>query len=196
MAHEGTHNPGEVTLLLRRSGAGDISARDELLRVLYNDLRGMARYAMASGNFGYLRLDATAVVNDACGRLLGRNQLAAEDGRHFRYLMARAMHDVLVEEARKADADKRPNERRRVELQDTIDGSANRTAYWDVLDLHQALEELRLKDPDGAQLIELRFYGGCTLEETAELMGTTLAIVRRNWTYARAWLAERLTPGP
>lgn len=198
MANAESGNPGEITVLLRRMREGHEPAKDELFRIVYNDLRAMARGALRSGGFGYLGLDGTAVVNSACARLLGRDQLDAEDRRHFFFLLLRAMQDVLVEEARSAMAAKRGGGHRRVELHDTVDGNMNAegTARYDVIDLHEALNELQIKDPEGARVVQLRFFAGRTLVETAELMGITLAIVRGHWDYAKAWLAQRIRHDP
>ncbi|MBC7772767.1 MAG: RNA polymerase subunit sigma [Pyrinomonadaceae bacterium] len=191
-----TTKPGEITILLRRVRAGQAPAMDELFRVVYDDLRSMARSALNSGGFGYLGLDGTGVVHAACARLLGRDQLDAEDRRHFFFLLSRAMKDVIVEEARAALADKRGGKHRRVELLDTMDGKAETGAStrWDVMDLDVALAELQAADPESAQVVQLRFFAGRTLEQTAELMGTSVAIVRGHWSYAKSWLGERLAP--
>lgn len=188
-------DPGVITSLLHRMRSGQQLAKDELFRIVYDDLRAMARGLLYSGGFGRLGLDGTAVVNAACARLLGRDALDANDRGHFYFLLSRAMQDVLVEEARSVMAVKRGGGRQRVELSDAAaarEDSGMEVATWDVVDLHDALNEFRAKDPAAAQVVELRFFAGRTLDETAELMGTTLAIVRRDWSYAKAWLGERL----
>lgn len=188
---------GEITVLLRRARTDSGPALDELFRLIYDDLRLMAKSALHAGGYAYLGLDGTAVVNAACARLLGRNQLDAQDRRHFFFLLSRAMQDVLVEEARAALAAKRGGKQRRVELtDDSAETAASATVRLDVIELHKAIEELRAADPEAARLVELRYFAGRTLEETAEIMETTVAVVRRNWAYARAWLAERLANGP
>lgn len=192
-AQEG--QPGEITVLLRRARGGEPRAMDELFRVVYDDLRVMAKAALRSGGFGRVGLDGTAVVNAACARLLGRDQLDAQDRRHFFFLLSRAMHDVLVDEVRQAMAAKRGGKLKRFELHDTVDQhtDSGSGARWDVMDLHEALTEFRKKEPECAQVVELRFFAGRTLAETAELLEMTVDKVRGNWDYAKAWLGDRLS---
>lgn len=136
-------------------------------------------------------LDGTSLVNDACERLLGRSLLDAADRRHFFYLFGRAMHDVLVELARSDMAAKRGGGRRPIALVDfQVDGESQNI---ELLDLEQAIGELRKSEPRAAQIVDLRFFGGRSLQETAELLGCSFATVRREWDYARAWLRDRLS---
>lgn len=182
-------NEGTITILLQRARSGEAAAANELFERVYDDLRRLAR-----GKYGHVPgrgLEGTALVNAACERLLGRDALNAEDRRHFFFLLGRAMHDVLVEEARARAAEKRGGDRRQVPLVDFAADGASHT--FEMLDLHAALEELRRADPDAAQVVSLRFFGNRTLEEAAEMMGVTFAVARRHWDYAKAWLSERLS---
>jgi len=182
---------GTVTLLLREMRAGSRTAFDELFRLIQHDLRRFAQSML--GPSPRHDTSGTELVNMACARLLGRGQPHAEDRGHLFFLLGRAMRDTLVEEARKRSAAMRGGGQSPMPL---VDFPADeRTARLDVLDLHAALSELEARDPDGARVIELRFFAGLTLEETAEAMGCTLAAVRSHWNYARAWLSERLS-GP
>jgi RNA polymerase sigma factor (TIGR02999 family) len=181
---------GTITLLLHQARTGHERAMDELFRRVYDDLRQMARRQIAATR-GTPNLDATSLVNAACERLLGADKLDAEDRGHFFFVLGRAMHDVLVEEARSDLAKKRGGGRSRVPLADfQVDG---RSLTLRLPDLHQALEELKQRDPEGAQVVMLRFFGGRTLEEAADLMGCTFAVARRHWEYSKAWLHERLS---
>lgn len=182
--------PGTVTQLLARSRAGDDLARDQLFRHVEGDLRRVAGAMIRRGGWGPSAVQGTELVNMACARLLGRGDIAAEDRRHFFRLFGRAMHDVLVEEARRSSAARRGGDRRRVHLIDfVVEGE---TFQMDILDLRDALKELHARDPEGALVIKGRFFAGQSLAEMAEVMGSTIPKVRGNWEYARAWLLERL----
>lgn len=189
-----SHDPslaGTVTLLLRRVRNGEPAALDDLFREVYEELRCLAQRVIASNRSGARALGGTELVNSACARLLGNQQLDAEDRRHFYFIFGRAMHDVLVETVRHEMALKRGGAQQRVPL---VEFSTDGTSInLDVIELNKALVELEAHDPDGAQIIRLRFYSGRTLQECAGLMGCTFAIARRNWEYARAWLSERLS---
>jgi RNA polymerase sigma factor (TIGR02999 family) len=202
MSTPGPDDCGTVTILLREMRAGSRPAFDELFRLLQQDLRRFAQSLLRKGP--HHDFTGTELVNMACARLLGKGQPQADDRAHLFFLIGRAMRDTLVEEARKEAAQARGGGRARVPMIDfTVD---ERTSRLDVLDLHEALTELERRDPAGARVIELRFFAGLSLEQTAEAIGCSLAAVRRDWTYARAWLSERLsrmgaarageTPGP
>src|SRR5262245_13198760 len=189
MSTPGPDDCGTVTVLLREMRAGNRPAFDELFRLLQQDFRRFAQSLLGKGP----RRDfsGTELVNMACARLLGKGQPEADDRAHLFFLIGRAMRDTLVEEARKEAAQARGGGRARVPLIDfTVD---ERTSRLDVLDLHEALAELERRDPAGARVIELRFFAGLSLEQTAEAIGCSLATARRDWTYARAWLSERLS---
>lgn len=184
-----TAEPGTITSLLHRARNGDAGATDALIERVYGELKVVALGHIARSR-QRANLDATNLVHAAFEQLLKRERLGAEDRRHFFFLFGRAMRDVLVDEARREDAAKRGGGRRRVPLADfTLDGSTDR---WGFIDLHEALTALSVVDPDGARVAELRYFGGRSLEETAEIMGCSVFRVRDHWKYARAWLAERL----
>lgn len=181
---------GTITRLLDRARGGDDGARDQLFELVYSDLRAIAQSLLASGRWPRGAIGGTELVNSACLRLLGREQLDAENRRHFFYLLGRAMHDVLVEEARRETADKRGGGRRAEALVEfAVEGD---TAVFATLELSEAITELHEIDPEAARVVRLRFFCGRSLRETAEIMGTTLAVVRRHWDYASAWLRVRL----
>lgn len=186
------HNQtGTVTALLREMRAGSRPAFDELFHRIQRELRRHAQSILRPNPRG--DVTGTELVNMACVRLLGRGELHAEDRGHLFFLLGRAMRDTLVEEARKQAAAVRGGGRRRVPLVEfSVD---ERTSRLDVLDLHVALAELEERDPDGARVIELRFFAGLSLEQTAAAIGCSLAVVRRDLSYARAWLSERLARG-
>jgi RNA polymerase sigma factor (TIGR02999 family) len=183
---------GTITSLLREARGGKAGALDELFAVVYDDLRRLAQRKIGDvlGPGRGHGASGTALLHAACERLLGRGTPEAEDRRHFYFLLSRAMHDVLVEEVRAAQALRRGGGHERVPFVEFAgEGGPLRL---DVLAVREALEALREVDPEGAQVVMLRFFAGRTLEECAALMGCPFAEVRRHWDYARAWLHERL----
>lgn len=179
-------------MLLREARAGDDSARDELLARVYEELRGIARGMVGPGGWPAMGLEVTSLVNSACLRLLGRDQLDAEDRRHFFFLFGRAMHDVLVETVKASQTLKQGGDRRRMVLVDALEADGG-TLQADLIDLREALEEFRRVDPGAATVVELRYLSQRTIRETAEMLDRSVASVRRDWLYASAWLSERLS---
>ena len=187
------HEAGTVTVLLREARSGDAAKRDELFRRVYDELRGIARGMVGPNGWPALGLEVTSLVNSACLRLLGRDQLDAEDRRHFFFLFGRAMHDVLVETVKASQTQKAGGDRKRMVLMDAwADGGG--TFQADLIDLRAALEEFRGVDPDAAKVVELRYFAQRSIRETSEILDRSVASVRRDWTYASAWLNERLAP--
>jgi len=183
---------GTITILLRETREGELGARDRLFDAVYDDLRRLAHSQLSNlGRSG--TIEGTALVHSACERLLGKGQLDAEDRKHFFFLLSRAMHDVLVEHIRAENALRRGGGHQRVPLVEfATDGQMVRL---DLLAVHEAIEELRGVDAQAAQVVQLRFFAGRTLEQCEELMGVSFAMVRRHWDYAKAWLHERLSRG-
>lgn len=184
-------NPdGTITQLLTRARTGDKDASDQLFGRVYEDLKRMAGTLLANRDRGRGRLDRTALVSAACERLLGRDKLDARDRRHFFFILKRSMKDVLVEQARADLAAKRGGGLCRVPLDDFIASSDSQSlSAWDI---HQALDELAAHDFEAAEVVMLKFFCGCSLDEVGQLTGSTFAVARRNWEYSRAWLHERL----
>lgn len=184
-----TSDPGQVTQLLERWGRGDQSALDELTPLVYNELRNVAD--------AYLRrerpdhtLQATALVNEAYLRLIGQKHGRWQGRKHFFGIAARLMRQVLVEHARKHKAEKRGGGRVAVTLEQFAEVSS--TPDVDILAVHEALERLAVFDAQQAEVVELRFFGGLSIDETAEILGVGHATVEREWTMARAWLRNEL----
>ena len=181
--------PGHVTQLLERWGGGDRSALDELMPLVYDELRRLA------GN--YLRreradhtLQPTALVHQAYVRLVGEKQGRWQGRKHFYGIAARLMRQILVDHARSHGAEKRGGGRAAVSL-----GHAEEVAgppAVDVLAIHEALERLAAFDEQRARVVELRFFGGLSIEEAAEALGVGHATVEREWALARAWLRKEL----
>ena len=184
-----TSDPGQVTQLLARWGRGDQSALDELTPLVYTELRNVADAYVRRERPGHT-LQATALVNEAYLRLIGQKHGRWEGRKHFYGIAARLMRQVLVEHARKHKAEKRGGGRVAVTL-DHYDQVAN-TPDVDILAVHEALERLGRFDEQQARIVELRFFGGLSIEEAAETLGVGHATVEREWAMARAWLRNEL----
>lgn len=180
-----------ITLLLQEVRAGNGNALNRLFQLVYPDLKRLAQSILARRAHGPNTPKATTLVQDACRRLLERDALDAVNRRHFFRLFCRAMEDEWVERARHDMAIKRHAKGKREPLTDFV--ADLHPASIDYSDLREALGELALIDAEAAEVVALRFYCATTLRDTADIMGCTLAIVRRNWSYAKAWLHERLT---
>ena len=181
--------PGAVTRLLRAWSGGDPDARDELLPLVYRELRRQAARFLRRERQNHT-LVATALVHEAFLRLDGQATDYANRVQFFA-LAARMMRRVLVDHARARAAAKRP----RSELQVLLDdGSLSvEPRPFELLVLDRGLEELAALDPRQARLVELRYFGGLTAAETAEVMGISPTTIKREWTLARAWLHRYLT---
>lgn len=179
---------GDVTSLLSAWRQGDGSARDRLVRIVYPELRALADRQMR-GERGNHTLQPTALVNEAYLRLSGMDRIDWQDRAHFVRMAARIMREILVDHARRRDAAKRDGGHR-VTLTG-LDLPAEE-GNVDVMGLDAALTRLEQLDPDKARVVELRYFGGLTIEETAEAMGSSPATVKRHWQAARAWLFNAL----
>jgi RNA polymerase sigma factor (TIGR02999 family) len=182
-------HPGQVTQLLERWSAGDQSALDELTPIVYNELRNVAD--------AYLRrerpdhtLQTTALVNEAYLRLLGQKHSRWAGRKHFYGIAARLMRQVLVDHARMHKAEKRGGGHVNVTLEHFEDAVS--TLDVDILAVHEALERLASFDSQQARIVELRFFGGLSIDEAAETLGVGHATVEREWAMARAWLRNEL----
>jgi RNA polymerase sigma-70 factor, ECF subfamily len=183
---------GEVTKLLRAWSDGEADAFDRVLPLVYEELHRMAaRYLV--GERSSISLQATAMINELCLRLLGWDPVHWQNRGHFFGVSARMMRRVLVDIARRRRAERRggPNAIR-VPL-DGIDVPTSEPGA-DLLAVDMALEMLALEDPRKAQVVELRFFGGLSIEETAEAIGISVRTVHTDWALARAWLYRTLTP--
>jgi RNA polymerase sigma factor (TIGR02999 family) len=180
----------DVTLILHAIRQGDARAVDELLPLVYEELRLLAAQKMSHERPGQT-LQATALVHEAYIRLVGTEAKGWDSRAHFFAAAAEAMRRVLIDRARRRHADRHGAGWRRVALE-TIDAPAQ--ADEDVLMwVHGALEALALDDPRAAELVKLRFFAGLGVEETALALGVTDRTARRYWRFARAWLCDRLS---
>jgi len=180
----------DVTLLLDRARGGDRAALNALLPLVYEELRRVARRAMRRERPGQT-LGATALVHEAWLRLSEARRLSPQDRAHFLAIAARVMRQILVERARARHAEKRGGHRQRITLDEALVPQTGRAL--DVLALDTALDNLAQLDPEQARVVELRFFGGMSVEETAEALAISPATVKRRWTIARAFLLRELT---
>ena len=180
---------GEFTAWLSAWRQGDLSARDRLVDAVYPELRAIAQRQLGGERAGHT-LQATALVNEAYLRLSGMDRIEWRDRVHFVHMAARVMREVLVDHARRRSANKRDGGER-VSLTG-LDLATGDDGGVDVAALDDALGALERIDPDKARIVELRFFGGLTIEETAEALQSSPATVKRHWQVARTWLFEAL----
>ena len=180
---------GKVTAILQAAQKGDQEAAARLLPLVYGELRKLARARMAQLPPGQT-MQPTALVHEAYLRLLGKSDLHVENQRHFFCVAARAMRDILVEQARSKAGPKRGGGRKRVELKE--DAITAQPLSDNVLAVHEALHELEKEDPLKAEMVELRYFAGMTLEETGHVLGLSKRTLHRHWRFIEAWLRSRL----
>ena len=178
-----------VTQLLRAWRQGDAAALDRLVPVVYQKLRRLARHHMAGQRPGHT-LQATALVNEAYMRLIDCEQVNWKDRAHFFAISARMMRRVLVEFARARQYQKRGAGARKTSLDEGVIASPQRGQ--DLVALDDALQALAAEYPRQAQVVELRFFGGLSVEETAEVLHVSAITVMRDWQLAKVWLAREL----
>jgi RNA polymerase sigma-70 factor, ECF subfamily len=178
----------EVTGLLKAWGNGDQAARDRLIPVVYEELRRIARRHMRRESEGNT-LQTTALVNEAYLRLVDMTNVAWQDRAHFFAVSARMMRRILVDAARARGSVKRGGRAVHIDLDQLPDLSGRGKA---LIALDDALCLLAEMDPRKAHVIELRFFGGLSVEETAEVLKLSERSVLRDWTLAKAWLAREL----
>jgi RNA polymerase sigma factor (TIGR02999 family) len=175
-----------VTQLLIAWGDGHRDALDQLVPLVYDDLRRLAAGYMGRETPGH-SLQPTALVHEAYVRLIDQRRVQWRNRAHFFGVAANMMRRILVDYARKRRADKRGGAAERVTLTSDI-AAAPRQDAIDVLTLHESLGRLAAFDPQQERIVELRYFGGLTIEETAEVVGVSTATVAREWTIAKAWL--------
>jgi RNA polymerase sigma factor (TIGR02999 family) len=180
----------EITALLEAWGRGDTAARDQLMPLVYDELRRRARAHLRREGPGHT-LQPTALVHEAYLRLDREQRAAWQNRAQFFAVAGQMMRRILVDHARAQKMAKRSGQWSRVELNETV--ASQSTSQVDMLDLHAALDELTTFDRRKSQIAELRFFGGLSLEETAHVLDISIATVERDWQTARAWLLARLT---
>ena len=184
--------PGEdVTSLLHLWRDGDECAFERLIPLVYEELHRMALRYLA-GERSHASLQPTGLVNEVCLRLLGWDQARWQNRQHFFGVSAQMMRRVLVDIARRRRATRRGGAAGASVPLDGIEAAAPALDY-DLLAVHQALEKLAHEDARKARVVELRFFGGLSEEETAHTLGVSIRTVQSDWAFARAWLYRTLT---
>ena len=183
------HSTGEVTRLLRRIQAGHNDAMDELIPLVYRELRSVAGRFFSSERPGHT-LQPTALVHEVYFRLVGKSEERCENREHFFALAAQMMRRILVDHARRHRALKRGGLQPVIEFDESLAISHERLA--DVVIVDELLTKLAKIDADVARLVELRFFGGLSVKETATVMGTSVSTVKREWSFARAWFLKEM----
>ncbi|HTS02699.1 MAG TPA: sigma-70 family RNA polymerase sigma factor [Thermoanaerobaculia bacterium] len=185
---------GEVTRLLREWSAGDRSALEKLLPLVYDELRRRAGAYLRQERAGHT-LQPTALVHEAYLKLVGGETIAWKDRAHFFGVAARAMRQVLVDHARARNAAKRGEGQVLVAL-DAAEGASTPPRNLDLLDLDRALSKLASLDERQSRLVELRLFAGLTIEESADVLEISHATVSREWRHAEAWLQREMAGRP
>jgi RNA polymerase sigma-70 factor, ECF subfamily len=180
----------EITRLLQAWGGGDRAALDRLTPLVYQELRRMARHYMRAERPGQT-LQTTALVNEAYLRLVDMTQVNWHDRVHFFAVSAQMMRRILVDAARARASSKRGGNLPRVNLDDIPEVSSGRDRELVAID--DALKALEEMDPRKARVIELRFFGGLSVEETGEVLKVSPQTVLRDWKLAKAWLTRELS---
>jgi len=179
----------DVTQILERAEKGDPKAAEQLLPLLYEELRKLAASQMAYEAAGHT-LQPTALVHEAWLRLVGGPAQDWNSRNHFFMAAAQAMRRILVERARRKSRLKRGGDQQRVPLEELEIATAADSET--LLLVEDAMQRLGNADPVKAKLIELRFFTGLSLEEAAQVLGVSLPTVKRYWAYARAWLFQEI----
>ena len=185
----------DVTRILSAIEQGDPHAAEQLLPLVYDELRKLAAQKLAQEKPGQT-LQATALVHEAYLRLVGGAEQPWNSRNHFLCAAAEAMRRILIEQARRKGSVKHGGGRRRVDL-DQLSPADSQPDHDDLLAVDEALARLARQDPARAELVKLRFFGGLTMPEAAAALGISLATAERYWVFARAWLcAELVERGP
>lgn len=183
--------PTDVTILLDRINSGDAAAPEELLPLVYGELRKLAQGYMDNERDGHT-LQATALVHEAYIRMVDWENVSWQNRAHFFSVAASVMRKILVDHARKKKAQKRDSGQT-LALDDAVSFSNQREV--DLVRLDDSLDALAKIDPVQERIVELRFFGGLTIDETAHSLGISASTVQREWTVAKAWLYGELKRG-
>jgi RNA polymerase sigma factor (TIGR02999 family) len=179
----------QVTALLQEWSRGDREALEKLTPLVYDELRKIAAGYMREERPGHT-LQATALVNEAYLRLIGQKRVSWQNRAHFFGIAAQLMRRVLIDHARRRQAAKRGAGS--IRLTSSVDVAGSPEQDFDLLAVDGALSRLEQLDAPQARIVELRFFGGLTVEETAEVAGISTATVKREWRTARAWLRHEV----
>lgn len=179
----------EVTVLLKQISGGDEAAPERLLPLVYDDLRRLARSYFANEKTDHT-LQATALVHEAYIRLVNWENVSWQNRAHFFAVAAEVMRKILIDHARRKNAQKRAGGGQKILLDEAVSFSKNKEL--DLVKLDEALETLEKLDKRQARIVELRFFGGLSIEETAYVLKISETTVKREWTFAKAWFQREL----
>ncbi len=185
-----TPNNIEVTQLLADLRTGQHQAHEQLFPIVYSELRKIAANYMRRERTDHT-LQATALVHEAYMQLVDQTRVTWQNRAHFFGVAAQLMRRILVDHARSQNALKRGGDAQKISLDDSVGLAAGPAVAFDELD--EALNRLHELDPNQAKIIELRFFGGLTVEEVSEVIGLSTATIEREWRMAKAWLHNQLT---
>ncbi|WP_409994668.1 sigma-70 family RNA polymerase sigma factor [Blastopirellula marina] len=180
----------QVTRLIREIQDGNVAATSELLPLVYAELKRLAAHKIRNERPGHT-LQATALVHEVYLRLVGNTGERWDGQAHFFAAAAEAMRRILIENARRKKSQKRGGDRQQFEV-DEADAIEAGKDIDELLDLDAALTKLQAVEPELAKLVELRYFVGLTIEQSADAMGISPRTVKRNWAYARAWLGREM----
>jgi RNA polymerase sigma factor (TIGR02999 family) len=181
--------PHELTQLLIGWSNGDKAALDKLMPLVYEELRRLARHYMSREHRGHT-LQTTALVNEAYLRLIEQQNVSWQNRAHFFGITARLMRQILVDNARSRQAAKRGGAQVKLSLS-KVDRLSSQPDV-NLIALDEALGRLETINPQQSRIVELRYFGGLSIEETAEVIGISAATVKRDWSIARAWLRREI----
>ncbi|HBE71782.1 MAG TPA: RNA polymerase subunit sigma [Planctomycetaceae bacterium] len=181
----------DVTRVLDAISAGDASASDALLPLVYEELRRLGSQRLSRERAGHT-LQPTALVHEAFLRLVGSEEQSWENRGHFFAAAAEAMRRILIDNARQKRSQKRGGELARVPLDDDAHVATFSDDHEELLSLDEALTALANHDAQAAELVKLRYFGGLTIDQAAEVLGVSPRTAKRYWTYARAWLKRAI----
>ncbi len=182
--------PHEITKLLKDWSGGDSTALDRLIPLVYEELHRLAHQHMRRERAGHM-LQTSALINEAYLRLADQSEMAFENRAHFFGIAARLMRQILVDEARKRSSAKRGGGAIQVSLAEVTTVAQEQAT--NVVALDDALRNLERLDARQGEIVELRFFGGLSIDETAEVLKVSSGTVMRDWTFARAWLRNEMT---
>jgi RNA polymerase sigma factor (TIGR02999 family) len=183
-------DPGrDVTRILKRWSKGETGARDQVIESVYTELKRVARAQLARER-GNHTLQPTALVNEAYLKLLGVDKIQVNDRVHFIAVAARMMRQILIDSGRRKQAGKRNND---VPPSLMFGTATGQTEAIDLLTLDDALRKLETLHPEQARVVEMRYFGGLTIEETAAAMEISTSTAKRHWRTAKAWLFLHLS---
>ncbi len=184
--------PPQITELLQKWQGGNREALDRLMPLVYDELRIIAARHLSRERRDHV-LQTTALVHEAYMKLVDQRRVDWRNRAHFFAIAARLMRRILLDDARRRHRDKRGAGAVEVSIGDTpVPEPASSLALVDIIALDRALQDLEQLDADQGRIVELRFFGGLTVEETAEVMEISPATVKREWAMAKAWLYPRL----